>query len=384
MKWPTGALASVAVLDRQSIHPSEVDADTPYLGLEHLDRDGGIDCVETVESAGLKSNKFCFSDGHVLFGKLRPYLRKTVRPEFSGVCSTDIIPILPKDGLSRDYLFYFLRTPATVELATSRCSGANLPRLSPKQLAALQIPLPPLDQQKRIAGILDAADALRAKRREALAQLDILLQSTFLDMFGDPVTNTMGWEIVAFESIGNSRLGKMLDKGKEVGDCQFPYLANTNVQWGRFDLAALRTMDFSESDCEEFKLKNGDLLICEGGEVGRTAIWHGAHDRIYFQKALHRVRLDPTVAVPEYVFQFMWFMAKNGGFRDLTTSATIAHLTGVKLKRLPCPRPPLELQHRFAAIVESAEHQKASQRAHLAELDTLFVSLQSRAFQGDL
>ena len=256
--------------------------------------------------------------------------------------------------------------------------------LYPKDIARLQIPLPPLAEQKRIAGILDAADALRAKRREALGQLDTLLQSTFLDMFGDPVTNPKGWDVVAFESIGNSRLGKMLDKGKEVGDCQFPYLANTNVQWGRFDLAALRTMDFSESDCEEFKLEDGDLLICEGGEVGRTAIWHGAHDRIYFQKALHRVRLDPTVAVPEYVFQFMWFMAKNGGFRDLTTSATIAHLTGVKLKRLPCPRPPLELQHRYAAIVKSVEHQKASQRSHLAELDTLFASLQSRAFRGNL
>ena len=256
--------------------------------------------------------------------------------------------------------------------------------LYPKDVARLQIPLPPLDQQKRIAGILDAADALRAKRREALVQLDTLLQSTFLDMFGDLVTNPMGWDVVAFESIGNSRLGKMLDKGKEVGDCQFPYLANTNVQWGRFDLTALRTMDFSESDCEEFKLEDGDLLICEGGEVGRTAIWRGAHDRIYFQKALHRVRLDPTAAVPEYVFQFMWFMAKNGGFRDLTTSATIPHLTGVKLKRLRCPRPPLELQNRYAAIVKSVEQQKACQRTHLAELDTLFASLQSRAFRGDL
>ena len=248
----------------------------------------------------------------------------------------------------------------------------------------LQVPLPPLAEQKRIAGILDAADALRAKRREAIAQLDTLLQSTFLDMFGDPVTNPKGWNVVAFESIGNSRLGKMLDKGKEVGDRQFPYLANTNVQWGRFDLTALRTMDFSESDCEEFKLEDGDLLICEGGEVGRTAIWHGAHNRIYFQKALHRVRLDPTVAVPEYVFQFMLFMAKNGGFRDLTTSATIAHLTGVKLKRLPCPRPPLKLQHRYAVIVKSVEQQKTSQRAHLADLDTLFTSLQARAFRGDL
>ena len=384
MKWPTGALDSIAILDRQSIHPSEVEAATPYLGLEHLDGDGGIDCIQTVGSASLKSNKFQFSDHHVLFGKLRPYLRKIVRPEFSGVCSTDIIPILPKEGVSRDYLFYFLRTPDAVNLATSRCSGANLPRLGPKQLASFQIPLPPLDEQKRIAGILDAADALRAKRREALAELDTLLQSTFLDMFGDPVTNPKGWNVVAFESIGNSRLGKMLDKGKEVGDRQFPYLANTNVQWGRFDLTALRTMDFSESDCEEFKLEDGDLLICEGGEVGRTAIWHGAHNRIYFQKALHRVRLDPTVAVPEYVFQFMWFMAKNGGFRDLTTTATIAHLTGVKLKRLPCPRPPLKLQHRFAAIVESVEQQKASQRTHLAELDTLFASLQARAFRGDL
>ena len=256
--------------------------------------------------------------------------------------------------------------------------------LYPKDVARLQIPLPPLAEQERIAGILDAADALRAKRRQALGQLDTLLRSIFIDMFGDPVTNPMGWDVLPFESIGTTRLGKMLDKGKEVGDCQFPYLANTNVQWGKFDLAALRTMDFSESDREEFKLEDGDLLICEGGEVGRTAIWHGGHDRIYFQKALHRVRLDPTVAVPEYVFQFMWFMSKNGGFRNLTTSATIAHLTGVKLKRLPFPRPPLELQHRFATVVESVGQQEARQRAHMAELDTLFASLQSRAFRGDL
>ena len=332
-----------------------------------------------------------FKRGDVLVAKITPCfengkmaLADNLAHEL-GFGTTEFHVFRPSERITGPYLFNLLRAPYVRKAGAMKMKGAAGQRRVPADFfAALQIPLPPLAKQKQIAEILDAADALRAKRREALVQLDTLLQSTFLDMFGDPVTNPMGWEIVAFESIGNSRLGKMLDKGKEVGDCQFPYLANTNVQWGRFDLAALRTMDFSESDCEEFKLKNGDLLICEGGEVGRTAIWHGAHDRIYFQKALHRVRLDPTVAVPEYVFQFMWFMAKNGGFRDLTTSATIAHLTGVKLKRLPCPRPPLELQHRFAAIVESAEQQKASQRAHLAELDTLFASLQSRAFRGDL
>ena len=294
-----------------------------------------------------------------------------------------IFRVVPEHGRINPYYLRHMLSDALVQME-QHLHGATMKHVNRGEFLATTIPLPPLAEQKRIARILDAADALRAKRRQALAQLDTLLQSTFIDMFGDPVTNPKGWNVVAFESIGNSRLGKMLDKGKEVGDRQFPYLANTNVQWGRFDLTALRTMDFSESDCEEFKLEDGDLLICEGGEVGRTAIWHGAHNRIYFQKALHRVRLDPTVAVPEYVFQFMWFMAKNGGFRDLTTSATIAHLTGVKLKRLPCPRPPLKLQHRYAVIVKSVEQQKTSQRAHLADLDTLFTSLQARAFRGDL
>ena len=338
--------------------------------------------------------KFCelrqyeVSDGDVLVTNMGTVGRACAVPAGTqrSIISSHLIKVsLNRSRADPTYLCWMLNySPLVVAQIRAKSHGAIMAGFNSSLLKSLQIPLPPLAEQKRIAGILDAADALRAKRREAFAQLDTLLQSTFLDMFGDPVTNPKGWNVVAFESIGNSRLEKMLDKGKEVGDRQFPYLANTNVQWGRFDLTALRTMDFSESDCEEFKLEDGDLLICEGGEVGRTAIWHGAHNRIYFQKALHRVRLDPTVAVPEYVFQFMWFMAKNGGFRDLTTSATIAHLAGVKLKRLPCPRPPLKLQHRYAVIVKSVEQQKTSQRAHLADLDTLFASLQSRAFRGDL
>ena len=273
MKWPTDALASVAVLDRQSIHPSEVDAETPYLGLEHLDGDGGIDCVETVESAGLKSNKFHFSDRHVLFGKLRPYLRKTVRPEFSGVCSTDIIPILPKGGLSRDYLFYFLRTPATVELATSRCSGANLPRLSPKQLASLQIPLPPLAEQKRIAAILDAADALRATRRESLAQLDILLQSTFLDLFGDPVVNPMGWHVGRLEDYFSETragtccgpFGSALKKHEYVED-GIPVWGIDNVKPNQFiQERSLFITPAKFAKLRRYSVEPGDILIFTRG-----------------------------------------------------------------------------------------------------------------------
>ena len=284
--------------------------------------------------------------------------------------------------LDTSYLVHFLRTkqPHLERLAR----GATIKGVTREAVANLAISLPPLDEQKRIAGILNAADALRDKRREALAQLETLIQSTFLDMFGDPVTNPLGWDVMKFETVGTSRLGKMLDNGKQAGDCQSPYLANFNVQWGRFELNELRQMDFDEADREEFALRDGDLLICEGGEVGRTAIWREELEGVYFQKALHRVRLAPRRAVPEYIMYYMWFMAQNGGFRDFTNTATIAHLTGIKLKSLPTPLPPFDLQHRFAAIAESVEQQKTRQRAHLAELDTLFASLQSRAFRGDL
>ena len=174
----------------------------------------------------------------------------------------------------------------------------------------------------------------------------------------------MGWEVTNFDSLGTCRLGKMLDKGKEIGDCQYPYLANFNVCWGQFNLSELRTMDFDEYDRDEFKLENGDLLICEGGDVGRTAIWRGEQKDIFFQKALHRVRLNQEITLPEYVFYYMWFMAKNGGFEDITNTATIPHLTGVKLRNLPFPCPPLDLQKRFAAIVKSVEQQKTKQHKH--------------------
>ena len=388
MKWPTGALDSVAILDRQSIHPSEAEAATPYLGLEHLDGDGGINCVQTVGSAGLKSNKFQFSDRHVLFGKLRPYLRKIVRPKFSGVCSTDIIPILPKDEVSRDFLFYFLRTPDTVNLATNRCSGANLPRLSPKQLASFQVPLPPLAAQQRIAGILDAADALRAKRREALAQLDTLLQSTFLDMFGDPVTNPMGWDERTLGKLAQDSFRNGLSPSTK-GTVDGEVLTLSAITRGRFDFAAKKGARFDKQPSPSQRLSTDTFLICRGNGnrrlVGTGAYPDRSSNRVCFPDTMIGVTISPNVLAAAYL-QNVWRSRRvrdqiESGAR--TTNGT--HKVNQRLlSSIVFPVPPPDLQRCFTAVVESMEEQKAYQSAHLAELDTLFASLQSRAFRGDL
>ena len=390
MKWPTGALDSIAIIDRQSIHPSEAEAATPYLGLEHLDGDGGIDCIQTVGSAGLKSNKFQFSDRHVLFGKLRPYLRKIVRPEFSGVCSTDIIPILPKEGVSRDYLFYFLRTPDIVNLATSRCSGANLPRLGPKQLASFQIPLPPLAEQKRIAGILDATEALRAKRREALAQLDTLLQSTFLDMFGDPVTNPMGWEVKPL----NELLGEKSTNGAYYPKDAYSSVGTrmvhmANAFYGVVNPNKVKRVDAPLADIEKYGLLPTDILVSrrslnyEGS--AKPCLIPETDEPLIFESSLIRVRPDRERVLTIYLFHYLLNdRARAKYVFPLVTRSTISGISQSNLMKVKVVLPPLDLQLRFAAVVESIEQQKASQGAHLDELDTLFASLQSRAFRGDL
>ena len=384
MKWPTGSLDSIAILDRQSIHPSEVDAATPYLGLEHLDGDGGIDRTQTVGSAGLKSNKFQFSDRHVLFGKLRPYLRKIVRPGFSGVCSTDIIPILPKEGVSRDFLFYFLRTPDTVNLATSLCSGANLPRLGPKQLASFQIPLPPFDEQKRIVEILDKAEALRAKRRTALAQLDTLTQSIFLDMFGDPATNPKGWEqCVVGDVVHAAKDGPHVSP--TYAESGVPFLSTRHVKPGEVVWEDLKYIDQDEANRQWKKCKPefGDILYTKGGTTGIAARVTTSEP---FAVWVHVALLKPIVKKVHPI----WIEAMLNSAYCYTQSQRYTH--GIANRDLGLKRmvkiqmylPPLAEQRCFAAIVESIEQQKASQRAHLAELDTLFASMQSRAFRGEL
>lgn len=178
-------------------------------------------------------------------------------------------------------------------------------------------------------------------------------------MFGDIIQNTKNWELKSFTEIAKSRLGKMLDSKKQTGKEKYPYLANFNVQWFRFNLENLNEMDFSEADRIEFALKDGDLLVCEGGEVGRCAVWHNQIENCFFQKAVHRVRLNMDLVYPDYMVYWFKFRSDFNSFDDIVGSkATIAHLTGEKLKLLKIPVPPLELQNDFATFVHQIDKSK--------------------------
>ena len=247
----------------------------------------------------------------------------------------------------------------------------------------LQIPLPPLAEQERIAGVLDAADALRAKRREALAQLDTLLQSTFLDMFGDPVSNPMGWDAPVLADFCKTGTGGTPSRGKMQR-----YYEGGTIPWVKS--AELReevitstgehiTVTALKETNVKLVPKDALLLALYGATVGRLGILgiQATTNQAVCHIIPNSLRVDLRYMFHSLSNQVPYLVGRGVGGAQPNISQGI-------IKSLAIPLPPLDLQRRFAAIVESVEHQKASQRTHLAELDTLFASLQSRAFRGDL
>ena len=249
--------------------------------------------------------------------------------------------------------------------------------LSVKTLTDTQVPLPPLPEQKRIAAILDAADALRAKRRESIEQLDSLVQATFLEMFGDPVTNPKGWE--------RKTLGEIIRfvGGSQPPKTTFTYEPSPDtvrlVQIRDFKTDEYKT--YIPSNLARRRFASDDVMIARYGPPV-FQILRGLEGT--YNVAL--MKAEPKEGILK---QFIFFLLSHPSVNRavVAKSGRTAGQSGVNLDFLnnfPAYRPPVQLQNRFASIVESIEQQKARLTAHLAELDTLFASLQSRAFNGEL
>lgn len=168
----------------------------------------------------------------------------------------------------------------------------------------------------------------------------------------------MTWPVVPLSEVAETSLGKMLDNGKTEGHPHVPYLRNVNVQWGRIDTDDLLTMELADEDRVRFAVREGDLLVCEGGEIGRCAVWPGWTQYLAFQKALHRVRPGDALDA-RFLGYLLEHHANNGALAKLATGSTIAHLPQQQLRRVPVPVPPLDEQRRIVDLLEG----------HLSRLD---------------
>jgi type I restriction enzyme S subunit len=295
-----------------------------------------------------------------------------------------------RQSVDAKFLYHWLRKNRPY--LQSLGNGATFKEVSKVVVSRIEIALPPLSEQRRIAEILDKADALRAKRRAALAQLDTLTQSIFLDMFGDPQTNPQKFSIKTLSQFYVNQVegtkcgpfGSALKKSELVSD-GIPVWNMDNIDPAGRSVLPFR-MWIPESkyrQLEAYAVVDGDVIVSRAGTVGKMCVANTGGARSIISTNLIRVRFGPDL-IPLYFVSLMTYCKGRVGRLKTGGDGAFTHMTTGILDTLRFPYPPLDRQSRFAAIVESIERQKSTHVAQVTELDTLFTGLQHRAFRGEL
>ncbi len=283
------------------------------------------------------------------------------------------------------YLFHAIRNQVSNLIA--RGVGGAQPNISQGIIKEIALPLAPLTEQRRIAGMLDRAEALRAKRHAALVQLDTLAQAIFLDVFGDPVTNPKGWPKQHLgDLLAAIRNGANAEQRTEPNGWAITRIET--ISDGTINPSRVRWIEPDDSLLEDFQLEPGDILFSHINSVehiAKTALYSGQPSRLIHGINLLRLRLRRSFVEPVWLLFLLRHPAVRTHFRTRCKRAVNqASLNQPDIKSLETYLPPLSLQQEFVRRIATVENLRLTHRASLAELDALFASLQHRAFRGEL
>ncbi|MBB3205515.1 type I restriction enzyme S subunit [Rhodopirellula rubra] len=281
---------------------------------------------------------------------------------------------------------------------TVASSSRKDPNITSRDIKAFPVPLPPLAEQEAIAEALSDVDAtlnvlsrLIAKKRDLkqAAMQQLLTGQTRLSGFGTKQTGVQetavgsvpcDWDVSSVGAEFEIQLGKMLDAEKNVGVPKY-YLGNRAVQWGRIDVTELQTMPMSKTDLTKFRLIDGDLLVCEGGDVGRAAIWRSQLDECYFQKALHRLRARDNFN-SRLMIAFLKRWSDRGILRNYVTQTSIAHMPKDKFETIPLPKPPQSEQTAIATVLSDMDAEIEKLEARLEKTQMLKQGMMQELLTG--
>ena len=357
-------------------------SEMPHIGGDNIEsHTGQLSGIKSAAALGLTSGKYLFSESDILYSKIRPNLNKVATPDFDGLCSADIYPLRPNaDKIEKRYLLYVLRSKEFLAFAEQHSTRTNIPKINRTALLSYRIPLPPLPEQKRIADILDKADAIRRKRQEELDILSTLRSSTFLGLFGDPRMSRTDWPQVQLRDV--TVLDAPMVDPREDDHIDLVHLGPDRIEknTGRL-LPALTT--------RQEGLISGKFLF-DRRHVLYSKI------RPYLRKValpkftglcsadVYSIRPVEKMATREYLFSLLISEAFLAYTTSLPSRASIPKLNRTELAAYTFHLPPLELQEKYTDILCAHErHTETFGRATEAS-EHLFNALVQRAFKGDL
>ena len=322
-----------------------------------------------------------FDTENILYSKLRPNLNKVVVPDRNGFSTSELLPLKPNSKiLCREYLALYLRSDSFVSWAISKTAGAKMPRLGTKALLDKEIPLPPLDEQRRIAATLDKVTDLISKRRQQLDKLDELVKARFVEMFGDPVSNPHKWQKVALSNLADIRIGpfgSLLHKDDYITGGH-PLVNPSHIFDGKIRVDEKLTIsDEKYTEMEPYHLKVGDVVMGRRGEMGRCAVVQcpgllcGTGSLIIRTKGNVR---------PDYIQKIVSFPTFKKTIEDMAVGQTMPNLNVSIVADFQIIKPPMDVQNRYYNFVEQTEKVKTSIKCSLEKLETLKKALMQKYF----
>ena len=390
VNWQLINLEEVISPRKEKIHPNDINGEL-YIGLEHI-TSNNLNITNFGSSEGLKSTKGVFYSGDILYGKLRPYLNKVVLSDCKGVCSTDIIVFQIKNELVLSkYIANILRSIFFVNFATMKMSGANLPRVSWGKLKKFEIPIPPLQTQKKLVENLENAEKLKEWRFEADELADDYLKSVFLKMFGHSGINPKNWPLMKAEEIclnekSAIKAGPFGSSLKKEFYVEKGYKIYGQEQVIRDDLTFGDYYIPKEiyKKLENCKIKEGDILISLVGSYGKISIVPKQFEPGIINPRLMKISLNQKIILPV----FFKFLLNSEGIKkkiqQVSHGGTMDIINVKIIKQLDFPIPPIELQNQFVEIVQQVETLKSYQSQSKQQIDNLFNTLMQKAFKGEL
>ena len=340
--------------------------------------------AEILTGREIGSSKQIVQENDVMISKIVPHIRRAMvvpkKGNFRQIASSEWI-VFRSERIYPNYLKHLLISDFfnAQFMATVSGVGGSLLRARPTFVSKIKIPLPPLTEQKRIAQILDKADELRQKRQQSIEKLDELLQATFIDMFGDPITNPKGWEICEVGKVTDC-IVPARDKPKSfTGD--IPWITTDDLNHLGFTETSKKNIGLTNEEITLAKArlipKNSVVISCVGN-LGLASI---ASDNFVMNQQLHSFQCGDKI-LPEFLIFCLPF--QKGYMLSRATSTTVPYMNKSVCNSIPVTVPPLDLQKKWKLIFENSNKQKQVLKKQLAQQENLFQSLQQRAFNGEL
>ena len=390
MSWSQVKLGEVCTFingDRGKNYPSKsafIEEGIPFINAGNLFdykiKNNGLNFIsrekfDRLSNGKIRKNDFLFC----LRGSLGKFA--LVEKEMEGAIASSLVIIRSSDDITNEYLFEYLRSDLCSQEIEKFGNGAAQPNLSARDLKEFIIPLPPLIEQKRIAAILDKADAIRRKRQQAIDLTDQLLRSVFLDMFGDPVTNPKGFEFVKFGTVGQLDRGKSKHRPRNDpillgGD--HPLIQTGDVAKSGGYITAFKSTYSDVGLKQSKKWPSGTLCITIAANIANTGVLE--FDACFPDSV---VGFTPNELVTvEYVQTWLGFLQKI--IEDAAPESAQKNINLAILRDLEIPLPNIIMQKKFSQIVHQVKYTKGNLVGGEKEIQTLFNSLNQQAFSGEL